>query len=318
MNATAAIRASIISTSGISLHTGRLSQLKEWPNFTSLDLERARNAESDAISIENGSYIEIETGKARKSQLGRMFTTFPFRDATWLVAVGYVLGAILFVINSFFGLLPLIAPSLTFETESTIGLETTLIVGLIFFLVAGAMDVRSAPNANRDAAKIAQEKEQIHQPAILGSRDWAKVPKQGQYSELLAKNVSFQAALVQLTGTIFLALAAITGFPGVMDPTTTYYMTFVYGPTFVGGLLFWIANAMLLLGTEQDHWWVAKPRTVGWHAALQSTGGGFLFMMIGVFLLAGMTLAAAWVTLIGSWMFMIGCILGWYITMAVC
>ncbi|KAF1954985.1 hypothetical protein CC80DRAFT_416202 [Byssothecium circinans] len=318
MNATATIRASITSTSGLSLHTGRLSQLKEWPNFTSVELERAWKADSDAVSIKPGSYIDLDTGQSQKSQLRRMFTTFPYRDSAWLVAVGYVLGAILFVINSFFGLLPLIAPSLTFETEGTIGLQTTLITGLIFFLVAGFLDVKSAPNANRDAVKVAQDKQQLHQPAVLGSRDWAKVPKPGKYSELLAKNVSFQAALVQLTGTIFLALAAVTGFPGVTDAEGPYYATFVYGPTFVGGLLFWVANAMLLLGTEQDKWWRPKPTSVGWHAALQSTGGGFLFMMIGVFLLAGMTLAAAWVTMIGSSMFMIGCILGWYVSMAVC
>ncbi|KAF2702947.1 hypothetical protein K504DRAFT_539333 [Pleomassaria siparia CBS 279.74] len=315
MNASATIRASVISTSGISMHTGHLSQLKEWPNFVSV----VPNCSSDDIEV--GSYVDFDLEKGRKSKLRRMFTTFPYQDAMYMVAVLYTIGGILFTINSFFLLLPLVAPSMNFSTEKSLALPITLIAGFSFFTLAGFLDLTCAPSAKYDVPKImlAEKPEpQTHVPAYLGSRDWAAVPQSGRYAELLANCLPFQAGVIHFLGTLFLIVAAFTSYPGVLDTTKPTYATFVYGPNLIGGFFFLVANTLLLISCEQDVWWKPNLWSVGWHSSFQCTIGSLHLFLYAIFLFTDLDFACAVTTFVGSWTYMIGSFLGWYVTMEVC
>jgi hypothetical protein len=50
-----------------------------------------------------------------------MWTQFPYWNISWLVAVTFTLGSIIWVLNSFFTLLPLQVPARTFPGEVLIG-----------------------------------------------------------------------------------------------------------------------------------------------------------------------------------------------------
>jgi hypothetical protein len=358
MNASGAIRAEIIR---VSFHTGRISQIGTWPDFTAgglapqksqfglspnspyvaffhhhskksdHDTKRSKKPRTyDPFDIEHGSFIDIDIRELEKKRtrvgyrIKRMLTVFPFRDPTWLVATTFVIGSIDFVINGFFGLLPLVAPSTDFETNATFAIPSTLLIGAGLFFVAGAVDIFGAFNADRGVTEICDNpengntKKPRHRPALLGSESWVWIPTSKEFTDLLSKSKPFQAAFIQSIAIVLFTFSAIAGTPGVLDPTSKIFPTLIFGPQVIGGFMFFIANAGLTVWCEQDSWWRPKPLSAGWQAVFQSSLGGVGFMMAGIFLYKGEILASSVSALAGSWLFLLGSLFGWYDIMEIC
>lgn len=341
MNASSAIRADFIRTSRLSFHNGRISRIQDWPAFQPVDhlahrekCDEERNKPAMVYDtfeedVEKGSVSdfdeqpEMSTGE----KLRRMVTVFPWRDCTWLVAVIFAVGSLDFTINAFFGLLPLVAPALTFEGETTLAVTATIFIGATAFTVAGILDFFGAFNADRGALQVEKSEEGKdgkkkgtlrHKPPLIGDKDWIWVPTRSRFIELLLTNKPFQAGLMQLVGGAFFITSAFTGLLGFIPPDDPNFPLLAFGPQVVGGSLFMSANLMLTVCCEQEVWWRPKPLSIGWQATFQSAIGGAGFLATPLFLFQNKVLEGAVAAFVGSWAFLVGSLLGWVGVMEYC
>ncbi|KAL7954811.1 hypothetical protein V8C34DRAFT_293304 [Trichoderma compactum] len=80
----------------------------------------------------------------------RTFTHYPIWDISWLVAFIFTWGSVVWVLNSFFVWLPLVAPSTEFDGEVYYGGGITAFIGaIIFFEFGSILLIFEAINANR-------------------------------------------------------------------------------------------------------------------------------------------------------------------------
>jgi hypothetical protein len=280
------------------------------------------NADSDQAYIDNTSFLEWDNKSSVKVRLKTMFTVFPYRDPIYLVAIIFLIGSIDLVINAFFDLLPRIIPSAMFETDETVAVPTTVLVGSIFFFVAGIFDTFSALNVDRGTLETSKfEPEKVrYRPALLGTPEFKWIPSWAKVWELTATNLAFQAGLIVLFGGIVFMFAGIVDFPGVVSKEDPLFALIVFGPQVVHGALFLVANAMLAV-SEQERWYKPKFFDSDWQGAFLNALGGFGFMMAGFFLFQSGEnnevgrVHAAIAAMAGSLAFLVGSVIRWYVVL---
>ncbi|KAF1976969.1 hypothetical protein BU23DRAFT_528093 [Bimuria novae-zelandiae CBS 107.79] len=292
------------------------------------DCEKARAT----ITLKEPGFDETYDGNGQQSfmdfdddtdnasaRVRKMLTRFPYRDPIYLVAVIFALGSLDLVINAFFDLLPRTIPESEFETEETVAVPTTVLIGSIFFFAAGIFDVFGALNADRGTLETSKEDlgAVTYKPALVGSSEFKWIPSKTKFIDLSTTNLAFQAGLIVLFGGIFFMFAGIVDFPGIIPEESPLFASIVFGPQVIHGFLFWIANVMLAL-SEQDRWYIPKLRNPDWQGAFFNATGGFWFMMTGFFLFQKDDLAAAASAMAGSWAFLIGSLVRWYVAMEFC
>ena len=79
----------------------------------------------------------------------RMFTFFPIWDISYLVAIIFTLGSVVWVINAFFVWLPLQDPSTGFANEISVGGGWTAFIGATIFEIGSVLLMFEAVNENR-------------------------------------------------------------------------------------------------------------------------------------------------------------------------
>lgn len=80
----------------------------------------------------------------------RTVTCFPVWDISWLVAMTFTLGSVVWVLNGFFSWLPVVAPSTEFDGEAKYAGGITAFIGaIVFFEVGSILLVIEAVNANQ-------------------------------------------------------------------------------------------------------------------------------------------------------------------------
>ncbi|KZF19792.1 hypothetical protein L228DRAFT_224456 [Xylona heveae TC161] len=100
--------------------------------------------------------------------LGRMCTVFPYWDISYLVAVIFTLGSVIWVINGFFVFLPLVRPKSEFKDEVYTGGGVTAFVGATVFEVGSVLLMFEAVNENRSGCfgwaleKVVEDYHQRH------------------------------------------------------------------------------------------------------------------------------------------------------------
>jgi hypothetical protein len=87
----------------------------------------------------------IETFK----NISRMFATYPYWDVSYLVAVIFTLGSVVWCLNGFFAWLPLQNPSTEFPGEITVGGGVTAFLGATIFEFGSILLMIEAVNENR-------------------------------------------------------------------------------------------------------------------------------------------------------------------------
>jgi hypothetical protein len=150
MNASTSIRASHIrksvlftSDTASPFHNGRVSAVKNWPNFTpvnhpnftpvdhlewkaKLDLERSRSP-SDTEMADLSKFYVSQQEEQKRAVVVRMASVFPLKDMTYVVAILFVIGSICFTVNSFLGLFVLLQiPGPQFDWITFIALPATI------------------------------------------------------------------------------------------------------------------------------------------------------------------------------------------------
>lgn len=78
-----------------------------------------------------------------------MFTTYPYWDVSYLVAVIFTLGSVVWVFNAFFVWLPLAAPSTEFNGEETTAGGWTAFLGATIFEIGSILLMIEAVNENK-------------------------------------------------------------------------------------------------------------------------------------------------------------------------
>jgi hypothetical protein len=338
MNASATIRASYIRATRQSMALpssfnvmnpiadleSRPAQPEKLKNFTAVNyIEHRENCERErsgsCVSFDVADTYTSFSGLSDDEPFGRrlkkMFTIFPYRDPIWLVAVVFALGSLDLVLNAFFDLLPRTIPSTKFETEETVAVPTTVLIGSILFFAAGIFDTFGALNADRGTLETSKQDHHVsYRPALLGTAEFRWIPSKVKFYDLVMTNIAFQAGLIVLFGGVIFMFAGIVDFPGVVSEENPLFASIVFGPQVVHGALFFLANAMLAF-SEQEKWYIPKIRDADWQGAFLNTIGGFGFMMAGLFLFGKDEVAAAVSALVGSWAFFIGSLIRWYLVM---
>ncbi|KAJ4313764.1 hypothetical protein N0V94_006780 [Neodidymelliopsis sp. IMI 364377] len=337
MNASATIRASYVRATRMSMMPpprtiavmnpiadleSRPARSEKLQNFTAVnhlehrekcDIERAKIYVYDA----EPSYMEFDDGESFGTRIRKMYTIFPYRDPIWLVAVVFAVGSLDLVINAFFDLLPRAIPDLEFETNETIAIPTTVLIGSVFFFVAGIFDTFGALNADRGTLETNKEDQKVtYRPALLGSPEFKWIPSWIKLWDLTMTNLAFQAGLIVLFGGVIFMFAGIVDYPELISEEEPLFPIIVFGPQVIHGALFFIANAMLGI-SEQERWYKPKVWDADWQGAFLNTVGGFGFMMAGFFLFSKDELAAAVSAMVGSWAFLIGSMIRWYVVMEI-
>ncbi|KAF2657734.1 hypothetical protein K491DRAFT_703271 [Lophiostoma macrostomum CBS 122681] len=340
MNASATIRAEYVRASRINFRPTTIASLPSIPelqarpaqehrlvDFKPIDhIEHRINCERERYDEEKGppttSFMDLddEVKESFTQRVKKMYTVFPVRDPTYLVAVVFSLGSLDLIINAFFELLPQAHPESMFETQKMLAIPSTTLIGSALFLVAGFLDTFGALNADRgtlETTKSGEGVSTVYKPALLGSKEWAWVPSSQKFKDLLLGNLAFQAGLIVLFGGIIFMISGVTEFPDIIPEDSPFFGLLVFGPQVIHGAMFFIANALLAL-SEQDSWWKPKLSDADWQGAMLNTVGGFGFMMAGFFMFQGEELASAIAALSGSWAFLVGSLLRWYVVMEFC
>ncbi|KAH8722348.1 hypothetical protein GQ44DRAFT_622857 [Phaeosphaeriaceae sp. PMI808] len=297
------------------------------PNFKPVDYlewrakwKRQRAAAPSDLEIADFTNIEvIQQEESSWAVIARMATVYPLKDMTWVVAVMFAVGSLVFTINAFFGLLPLVIPSTQFETNATVAIPATILIGGSLFVIAGFLSIPASINARRGSLNIEKLPEGAtaeYRPALVGSKEWVWFLPSSELKDITLHNRPFQAGLIQVVGGMILSISAVAGTPGVVDPMSPIFPTLVFWPQVIGGAMFALANLMLVI-SEQEKWYKPKPLNAAWQGAFQSFVGGFGFMITGVFLLQGAILESAVAAFGGSWAFFIGSLIQWYIVMQI-
>ena len=81
--------------------------------------------------------------------VGRMLTAYPYWDVSFLVAVVFTLGSVVWVMNSFFVWLPLVDPSTSFPGEVGKAGGITAFIGATVFEIGSVLLMFEAVNENR-------------------------------------------------------------------------------------------------------------------------------------------------------------------------
>lgn len=341
MNASATIRSAYVRASVMHMQPPRMpptrtlerrpinsDKLREFKKVDHMrhreDCEKERAIiTTEEVELGSGvntqSYMEFDDEEGASSRIRKMLTRFPYRDPIYLVAIGFALGSLDLVINAFFDLLPRTAPKTKFETEETIAVPATVLIGSIMFFAAGIFDIFGALNADRGTLESSKEDlgAVTYKPALLGSPEFKWLPSRTKFIELSTTSLAFQAGLMVLFGGIIFMFAGVVDFPGVVPEKSPLYASIVFGPQVIHGFLFLVANAMLAI-SEQDKWYVPKIRDPDWQGAFLNAVGGFWFMVAGSFFFQKDEAAGAAAAMVGSWAFLIGSLIRWYVVMEFC
>lgn len=81
--------------------------------------------------------------------IGRMFTTYPYWDVSYLVAIIFTIGSVVWCFNGFFVWLPLQDPSTEFPGEVSAGGGITAFLGATIFEIGSILLMIEAVNENR-------------------------------------------------------------------------------------------------------------------------------------------------------------------------
>jgi hypothetical protein len=103
-------------------------------------------------TLKNAKYLTpppTNTLKETLKGIWRMFSTYPYWDVSYLVAIVFTLGSVVWCINAFFVWLPLQDPSTEFPDEITSGGGISAFIGATIFEFGSVLLMLEAVNENR-------------------------------------------------------------------------------------------------------------------------------------------------------------------------
>ncbi|KAK8172236.1 LOW QUALITY PROTEIN: hypothetical protein BKA80DRAFT_287979 [Phyllosticta citrichinensis] len=263
-------------------------------------------------------------------------------DISYLVALIFTAGSVIWVINGFFVLLPLIMPSSEFHNEILSGVGSILLMleavnenrtGCFGWALSTVLDqhaldaeksihtVQLTPKRSTCEHHHANSRNLDQHGASTNSepeneKHWCWFPSCTQLRTHYAYELGFWACLIQLVAATIFWIAGFAALPGEYNHMSDGVIDGVYWtPQVVGGLGF-VASGFLFMLETQTHWWKPALGQLGWYVGAWNMVGGVGFTLSPAF---GYDMAATWAqyqaacsTFWGSWAFLVGSLLQYY------
>jgi hypothetical protein len=112
------------------------------------------------------------------NRLKRMWTIFPIRDISWIVAFSFTMGSTVFVLHGFFLLLPLIDPETKFLKETPYATPASSFLGMLIFFVGGYAGFLEGMNLENDGEPIDGMAGEVIEIIEMTRMDIEEVPKE--------------------------------------------------------------------------------------------------------------------------------------------
>lgn len=252
-----------------------------------------------------------------------MLTYFPYWDISWLVAVSFTLGSLVWVLNGFFALLPIIDPSSDFPGEVIYGGGVTAFIGASIFEIGSVLLLLEAVNENRTGcfgwavdhvfANDSEEGKRVgtepakeactrhHQntsnlvglpattiteesdPTPEGPRSWTWFPSANEMRTKFSHEIGFLASFIQLLSATIFGISGITALPGIYNHLTPALLDVWYWTPQVIGAAGFIMSSVLFMLETQTRWWRPALGTLGWHIGFWNLIGSIGFFLCPAF-----------------------------------
>ncbi|KAE8442812.1 hypothetical protein EG329_002845 [Mollisiaceae sp. DMI_Dod_QoI] len=250
-----------------------------------------------------------------------MFIKYPIYDISYLVAVIFTLGSVVWVINAFFVWLPLELPSSEFPGEIADAGGITAFIGATIFEIGSVFLMIEAVNEERadcfgwaieevleqgqklirvspdgchhhhlnrrnlvgKGRAVIGRKERKNEPTSKDARTWTWWPSWYELRTHYFKEVGFLACLSQMIGATVFWISGFTALPPIYSRlTSTASQNGAYWlPQVIGGTGFIISGTLFMLETQQK-WYLPAWKVLGWHIGAWNLVGGIGFTLCGV------------------------------------
>ncbi|KAI9762439.1 MAG: hypothetical protein M4579_000415 [Chaenotheca gracillima] len=255
------------------------------------------------------------SAKAVAKGIGRMFTTFPWWDVSFLVAFFFSVGCAVFIVCGFFYWLPLAAPDTEFPNESDIGGGIISFIGGTLFEIGAIFLMIEATNENQQGCfgweleHALTGHDKLHPGSLIykpeestcghhhcqkqglvkgapGSkgteRRWEWYPTWHELRTHYFHEIGFLGSFTEFVGASVFYINTILALPGIYNHLSQGVLWGLYSLTYlVGGVLFILSSALYMLET-QPNWYTPAPHLLGWWVGVWNMVGS-----------VGWTLAAA-------------------------
>lgn len=265
------------------------------------------------------------TTKALFNGLYRMATEYPYWDVSYLVAVFFTVGCLIFIASGLFYWLPLVAPSTEFKDETRIAGGVTAFIGATLFQIGAVFLVFEACNEDKsgcfgwalhqafhhdesqaggDNASSCQAKphpESCQHPHRRGQtkrtlkdssseRSWTWWPSWHELTTHYIHETGWVASTSLAIGATIFYISGICALPGIFENMSLGIARGVYWQAYlVGGVIFVFSSVLYVLET-QPNWYTPAPHVLGWHIGVWNLIGS-----------VGWTLSASFGYCTASW-----------------
>lgn len=282
--------------------------------------------------------------------IARMFMEFPYWDVSYLIAVAFALGSLLFIASGLFYWLPQIDPSSEFPKESTVAGGVTAFAGAMLFEVGAVFLVLEAWNENqtgcfgwalhqaisgdgstngeaengRIIAKVDPETCRHHhgrgskkqRPQRPGpEQKWRWYPSWNEVKTHYIHEIGFVANMILSLGATLFCVTGICSLPGIYSNMSLGVAWGTYWLAYlIGGIMFMVASVFYMLET-QSAWYRPAPHLLGWHIGLWNLIGSVgwtLAASLGYCTMSWCTWESDLTLIWASAAFFIGSMLQWY------
>lgn len=235
-------------------------------------------------------------------------------NISWWVAMSFVVGSIIWVINGFAIFLPTNNPDAYEKMPHLAG--WTAFIGATIFEIGSTLGVLEA--WNRDSTlEFGYEVERLVEPKLFDTkpkRTWIWFSTDPRYW----RELGFLSAIIQWFAATIFWISGFTAIPTIqsaIEENKPLYDGVYWSPQVVGGSGFIISPILLLL-ENQKRWYLPAPLVLGWHIAFWNLVGGIGFTLSGAM---GYAMDDKWAeyqsaltTFWGGWAFLIASLLQWY------
>ncbi|OSC98858.1 hypothetical protein PYCCODRAFT_1396225 [Trametes coccinea BRFM310] len=293
----------------------------------------ARERETQDISLPHKELVLLEQRVRHSETRFKVHLTW---DISFWVAVVFVLGSTIWVVNGFVLFLPLVnagtddfpaaawsafVGGTLFEIGSYLMYVEALntgheqLFGPALRELLGHANGTVSESASPDSDSANAEKGLRSDGGPVGGRQRFKFRWIGAGSW---RELGFLACFVQMWAATIFWVSTITGLPNVIsgfpdDPPTAITDVFYWTPQVVGGCGF-IISSLLLMIEVQKKWWLPNLSSLGWHIGFWNLVGAVGFTLCGALGYAslassGVNYQSVLSTFWGSWAFLIGSVI---------
>ncbi|KAM3072427.1 hypothetical protein ACMFMG_009228 [Clarireedia jacksonii] len=286
--------------------------------WRSRDNRKGRHAISVQPSATQSTPGSTSTLRAILRGILRMFTSYPYYDVSYLVAVIFTVGSVVWVINAFFVWLPLEVPASEFSGEIEDAGGITAFIGATIFEMGSILLMLEAINEDRTGCfGWAVEEVWVEEEGRLGmklekgdcrhhhgnkrnlvgkgrdmeedkistdstnTRSWQWWPSLHALRMHYIHSIGFLACSFQMLGATIFWIAGFTALPPIYNRlTSTAAQNGAYWlPQVIGGTGFIISGALFMLETQKK-WWLPAWGTLGWHIGVWNLTGYVPFQVL--------------------------------------